>query len=131
VVFDLATFSTRRVLTRRNPDCRHEGLSARSPRAARPLELEFESLDAALASGLELVDIREHWERDGDPAAALIGRHVALSELMQGQVEWPGEGRWLVVCAHGVRSLALAERLREMGYAEVYSMRGGLAALTA
>jgi rhodanese-related sulfurtransferase len=50
---------------------------------------------------------------------------------MQGQAEWPGPGRYLIVCAHGVRSLALAERMRELGYDEVYSMRGGLTAIMA
>ncbi len=84
-----------------------------------------------MASGLELIDIREHWEREGESPSQSIERHLALSELMQGQVAWPGDGRYLIVCAHGVRSLALAERLRELGYDEVYSLRGGLAAITA
>jgi adenylyltransferase/sulfurtransferase len=138
VVFDLSTLTSRRVRTRRNPGCRHEtsarGEAAafagalREAAAARPLELEFETLADARASGLELIDIRERWERDGDTR---IERHLPLSELMQGQTEWPGAGRYLIVCAHGVRSLALAERLRELGHPEVYSMRGGLAAVTA
>jgi molybdopterin/thiamine biosynthesis adenylyltransferase/molybdopterin synthase catalytic subunit/rhodanese-related sulfurtransferase len=131
IVFDLMAFATRRVLTRRDPACRHEAVPRSIAAVDRPLELEFDSLDAARASGLELIDIREHWEREGESPSQSIERHLALSELMQGQVAWPGDGRYLIVCAHGVRSLALAERLRELGYAEVYSMRGGLTALMA
>jgi rhodanese-related sulfurtransferase len=37
----------------------------------------------------------------------------------------------LIVCAHGVRSLALAEHLRAQGRDGVWSMRGGLAGLRA
>jgi adenylyltransferase/sulfurtransferase len=99
--------------------------------ASRSLELDFESLAAARASGLELVDVREDWERDADDPDERIALHIPLSRFVQGDVEWPGQGRYLVVCAHGVRSLAVAERLRELGFDEVYSLRGGLAAITA
>jgi adenylyltransferase/sulfurtransferase len=131
VVFDLATLTSRRVRTGRNPDCDHTG-STRDLRGgdARPLELDFASLTAARGSGLELVDIREDWERATDDPADRIACHVPLSRFVQGDVPWPGQGRFLIVCAHGVRSLALTERLRELGYDEVYSLRGGLAAVT-
>ncbi|HEX9773311.1 MAG TPA: molybdenum cofactor biosynthesis protein MoaE [Steroidobacteraceae bacterium] len=94
-----------------------------------PLELEFESLAAAHAAGFELVDIREHWERDADPPAGRIPNHLPLSEFLNGATGLPAEGRYLIVCAHGMRSLALAEQLRARGLAAVYSMRGGLAGL--
>ena len=55
--------------------------------------------------------------------------HVPLSALVEGAAALPRDGRYLVVCAHGVRSLALAEHLRAHGYAEVYSLAGGLAAV--
>jgi rhodanese-related sulfurtransferase len=38
--------------------------------------------------------------------------------------------RYLLVCASGKRSLAAAQELRSRGYAEVFSLRGGIAALT-
>jgi rhodanese-related sulfurtransferase len=47
---------------------------------------------------------------------------------MQGATALPADGRYLIVCAHGVRSLALAGHLRSLGYPEVYSLIGGLAA---
>ena len=133
IVFDLATLSSRRVRTERNADCDHGAGSARvsRPTEIRPLELEFDTLADARASGLELVDVREDWEREADDPDERIACHVPLSRFVQGDVTWPGRGRYLVVCAHGVRSLALAERLRELGYDEVYSLRGGLAGITA
>jgi rhodanese-related sulfurtransferase len=50
---------------------------------------------------------------------------------MQGSTALPPEGRYLIVCAHGVRSLALAGHLRALGYPAVYSLAGGLAAVSA
>jgi rhodanese-related sulfurtransferase len=64
-----------------------------------------------------------------DPPELQIPAHVPLSALVQGRTEFPVEGRYLIICAHGVRSLSLTEHLRSRGQAEVYSLRGGLAAL--
>ena len=99
--------------------------------AAAPLELQFATLADALSAGLELVDIRETWERRLDPPGLGIPHHLPLSELVNGQLAFPAEGRCLVVCAHGVRSLTLVQHLRSLGRDEVYSLRGGLAALGA
>jgi molybdopterin synthase catalytic subunit len=99
-----------------------------------PLELEFPSLTAARAAGYQLVDVREQWERDADPPGLRIARHLPLSEYMNGRSrldDLNDGGRYLIVCAHGVRSLALTEELRAHGHAAVYSLRGGLAALRA
>jgi rhodanese-related sulfurtransferase len=75
------------------------------------------------------VDIRESWERAHDPPGLQIPTHLPLSELVHGHAQFPADGRYLIICAHGVRSLSLAEHLRSQGQAEVYSLRGGLAAL--
>lgn len=96
---------------------------------AEPLELEFATLAAARAAGYELVDVRERWERDVDPPGLIPGLHLPLSEYAAGRSELPAGGRYLIVCAHGVRSLALTEELRALGHPAVYSLRGGLAAL--
>ena len=129
VIVDLLTLETRRVSARRDPACSHDlGIPAGAP-DARPLELEFVTLAAAVESGLELVDIREAWERGFDPPNASIPLHLPLSDLVNGRVQFPAQGRYLVICAHGVRSLSLTEQLRSLGQSEVYSLRGGLAAL--
>jgi adenylyltransferase/sulfurtransferase len=131
VTVDLLTLETRRLAARRNPACDHDNPAATTiaPPAAAPLELEFKTLAEAFESGLELVDIRETWERAHDPPGLQIPTHLPLSALVNGYVEFPAEGRYLVICAHGVRSLSLTEHLRSHGQADVYSLRGGLAAL--
>jgi rhodanese-related sulfurtransferase len=98
---------------------------------AAALELEYPTLAAACASGLTLVDIREPWERARDDPPGPIEWHLPLSALLQGSTALPPEGRYLIVCAHGVRSLALAGHLRALGYPAVYSLAGGLAAVDA
>jgi adenylyltransferase/sulfurtransferase len=131
VTVDLLSLETRRLIARRHPDCDHDdpGAMAAAVPADRPLEMEFDTLAEALESGLELVDIRETWERMHDPPWLQIPAHLPLSELVNGRSEFPADGRYLVICAHGVRSLSLAEHLRAGGRTEVYSLRGGLAAL--
>ena len=129
IMVDLLTLEMRRLTARRNPACDHDSdVSAETPDAT-PLELEFETLVAAQASDLELIDIREAWERRFDSPDATIPRHLPLSDLVNGRVPFPAEGRYLVVCAHGVRSLSLTEHLRSLGRTGVFSLKGGLAAL--
>ena len=72
IVFDLLDVATRRVLTRRNPACRHDArLQANRGRSTRPLELEFEIARRGSARRAStLVDIRERWEREDDPPVA-------------------------------------------------------------
>ena len=89
----------------------------------------FATLAEAFESGLELVDIRETWERMHDPPGLQIPTHLLLSALVNGYLQFPTEGRYLIVCAHGVRSLSVTEQLRAQGLAEVFSLKGGLAAL--
>lgn len=131
-VFDLLGMHWRTLKAARNPACDHSPrdlqTAAIDPAA---LELEFPTLAAARASGLTLVDIREPWERAMDDPARQIEWHLPLSALLQGATALPPEGRYLIVCAHGVRSLALAEHLRSLGYAAAYSLVGGLAAVDA
>ena len=131
VIVDLLDLGTRVIKAPRDPSCDH-GPDARLPRGAdEPLELDFTTLDEARAAGYELIDIREAWERRFDPPGRQIDLHLPLSELLDGRAAFPAAGRQLIVCAHGVRSLALAEHLRAQGRDGVWSMRGGLAGLRA
>jgi rhodanese-related sulfurtransferase len=131
-VFDLLGMHWRTLKAARNPACDHSPrelqVDAIDPAA---LELEYPTLAAAFASGLTLVDIREPWERARDDPPGPIEWHLPLSAFMQGSTALPPEGRYLIVCAHGVRSLALAGHLRSLGFTAVYSLAGGLAAVDA
>ncbi len=129
VMVDLLTFATSHITATRNPACNHDSPGAQTAASQAPLEVEFASLDEARGAGFELVDVREAWELARDPPGLDTGLHLPLSELLSGRASIPSAGRLLVVCAHGVRSRSLTEQLREHGRTDVYSMRGGIAAL--
>jgi adenylyltransferase/sulfurtransferase len=127
-VFDLLGMRSHTVRTRRDPACDHSG-RVDEVAEERSLECEFATLGEAREAGFELLDIREGWERALDPPEVDPGAHLPLSEWLEGRVELSRGSRYLVICAHGVRSLALAERLHELGYTDTRSLRGGLAGL--
>ena len=133
VLVDLLTLATRELTATHRPDCDHHAPGATAPdvSAAAPadLEIEFATLAEARAAGYVLIDVREAWELSMDPPGLDTGLHVPMSELMDGRRGFPAEGRRLVICAHGVRSLSIAEHLRAQGDARVWSLRGGTAAL--
>jgi sulfur-carrier protein adenylyltransferase/sulfurtransferase len=135
-VFDLLHLQWRTLRAQRRAQCDHarNGDPVRSAATAvdeDELELEFADLASARSAGLTLVDIREAWEREYDAPGERIEMHLPLSLLLDGRAAPPPQGeRYLIVCAHGVRSLGLTEHLRGLGYRDVYSLRGGLAALS-
>ena len=133
VLVDLLSLSTRELAAARRLDCDHHAPVAAEARADAPdpvdLELEFATLAEAREAGYLLVDVREAWELAMDPPGLDTGLHVPMSELMDGRRGFPFEGRRLVICAHGVRSLSITEHLRAQGDAQVWSLRGGTAAL--
>ncbi len=131
--FDLLGMHWHTLKAQRNPACDHGALAlAPGPTAAAAqVEIAFASLAVARSSGLTLVDIREARERDADAPEHRIALHVPMGRLLDGSAELARDGRYLIVCAHGVRSLALARHLRAQGYPAVYSLVGGLAGLEA
>ena len=129
VVVDLLSLSTSHIKAARDPACNHLTPGQHTDAGLAQLEVEFATLGEARGAGFELVDVREAWELAEDPPGLDTGLHLPLSELLSGRISFPAQGRHLVLCAHGVRSLSLTEQLREHGRTEVYSMRGGIAAL--
>jgi adenylyltransferase/sulfurtransferase len=128
--FDLLGMHWHTVRATRRAACDHEPRRLGSePASPDSLELQYANLRAARASGLTLVDVREDWERAGESPGEQIETHVPLSTFMDREAALSPDGRYLIVCAHGVRSLAVAEHLRSRGFREVYSLAGGLAAL--
>ncbi|MGH8289477.1 MAG: ThiF family adenylyltransferase [Steroidobacteraceae bacterium] len=134
IVLDLLTLTVSRVHTRRAADCPQHAFAsspgiAEEAAAARELELTFDSLEQAVAEGFVVIDIREARElaRVATPANV---RHLPMARLLHGHTALPPEGRYLLVCASGKRSLAAAQELRTRGCGEVFSLRGGISALT-
>src|SRR6185437_6533098 len=135
LMLDLLTLTITRVRTRRAADCPEHALrrpsDTREASAAQTdageIELSFDSLDRALTAGLEVVDIREPNEVARAATPCSSARHVPVAELLHGHAAMPLAGRYLLVCATGKRSLAAAQELRSRGYAQVFSLHGGIA----
>jgi len=130
LLVDLATFASSRLRARRAVGCGH-GVCARIASAPEPpaLEREFESLDAAIAAGYEILDVREPAEVAALPTPAQRARRLPVAEVLRNPAVLDPAARWLIVCARGSRSLAVAQELRQRGFTTVESLRGGLAAL--
>jgi sulfur-carrier protein adenylyltransferase/sulfurtransferase len=134
LVLDLTTLSISRVRTRRASPCQ-AGDCVRTATAARAeidpaaLELDFDSVDHAHASGFDVIDIREAREVAAMPSPSSHARHMPMGQVLHGDAALAPTGRYLLVCATGRRSLATAQELRSKGLASVFSLRGGLAAL--
>jgi rhodanese-related sulfurtransferase len=77
-----------------------------------------------------LVDVREPWE----VATARIegGLSMPMGDVpARAHQELDPEDRLLVVCHHGVRSMNVAVWLRNQGYEQAQSIRGGIEAWAA
>jgi len=89
------------------------------------LEITLPSLAAASAQHLEVIDIRTAVEVAAQPAAV---RHIAMQALLADPDQLSRDGRYVLVCASGRRSLATARELRKRGL-KVHSLAGGLQGL--
>ena len=86
------------------------------------------SLAAAASGGYRIIDIREPEECEEEPLPLAGQRALPLGRLLEGTPDLAPGDRYLLVCAHGVRSHAAAEYLRSQGFGNVFSLHGGLAA---
>lgn len=90
-------------------------------------DLEPEAAHAELQQNAELrvLDVRTPEEHKSHrlPDAML----VPIQELQQRVGELDPDAEWLVVCAHGRRSVHACEFLAQLGFEKVRNLRGGLA----
>ncbi len=90
-------------------------------------EITPEEVKAKLDQGesFTLLDVREPWEIQitAIAAAKLIPMGDVPSRAHQ---ELDPEGHIVVVCHHGVRSMNVTVWLRQQGFENVQSMRGGI-----
>jgi molybdopterin/thiamine biosynthesis adenylyltransferase/molybdopterin synthase catalytic subunit/rhodanese-related sulfurtransferase len=127
ILVDLLAQGVRRLSAPRNPAC--AGRCQRIGAAAAPGDVDVTlPLAAAAAAGYRIVDIREPMECEFEPMPVAGHEAVPLGRLLDGALQVDGARPCLLVCAHGVRSRAAAELLRARGHANVWSLRGGLAA---
>ena len=134
LVLDLLTMSISRVRAKRA--AAHPDHARTSPTQAltqaidtTPLEVDFASLEEARAAGFEIIDIREPQEVEEIPMPTRNARHVPMAQLLHGSPAFTPNGKTLLVCASGRRSLAATQELRSRGVNAVYSLRGGVTKL--
>ena len=131
---DLLGLGTTRIRARRNAACSgsctpsatalDEALhNARSLAKMPPAELAFADLQDAVSAGYSLIDIRDAKEIAANPLPAST-LAIPMAELLAGR-NLPTEGRYLLICARGARSLTTTLALRERGLQQVFSLKGG------
>ena len=108
------------------------------PRSTRPytgfmLEYEIspaEAVDLLRKCGARFLDVREPWEY----ATARIGGSVLMpmgDVPARAHQELDPEERIVVLCHHGMRSMNVAVWLRNQGFENAQSLRGGIDAWAA
>jgi rhodanese-related sulfurtransferase len=72
-----------------------------------------------------LLDVREPWEYE---TAHLEGtKHIPMGDVpSRAHQELDPDDHIIVMCHHGVRSLTVANWLRQQGFEKAQSMRGGI-----
>ncbi|MGQ0383433.1 MAG: ThiF family adenylyltransferase [Gammaproteobacteria bacterium] len=127
LLVDLLDCSQRRIAAPRDPRCAGACVRVAAADAGAGDSLEVRLLIAeAAARGFRIIDIREPEECALMPLPIAGQQAVPMGRFLGGDVELDAEARYLLVCAHGVRSRALAEWLRSQGCDNVWSLAGGL-----
>jgi adenylyltransferase/sulfurtransferase len=135
LIVNLLTLSSSKLRTQRAPECRgracvHVNIRKEdSSMQQETLEVAFSSLDEAAAEGYVVVDVREPQELEAWPTPCGNARHIPMRTLLYGDSGLDVDGKYLLVCAAGQRSLAAASELRARGMRAVFSQAGGVAAL--
>jgi adenylyltransferase/sulfurtransferase len=133
LLLDLLSLEQRKIATTRREDCLHGTAmperATLSTAATLELEISLQALTPAVRAEYVLVDVREPHEIAGDPLVPRAQLQIPLTALLDDHRALDPNHRYLVVCARGTRSRSAAEHLREQGFAQVYSLRGGVLGL--
>jgi molybdopterin/thiamine biosynthesis adenylyltransferase/molybdopterin synthase catalytic subunit/rhodanese-related sulfurtransferase len=132
----LSDLGISRLAARRADECQGRAcvrssaaLTVTRQRSTASLELDLDDLAQAVAAGYAVIDIRDPAESAADPLPA-FARRIPMAELLAGD-NLPSDGRYLLVCARGLRSRSTCEALRERGIRDAWSLRGGAQGLAA
>jgi adenylyltransferase/sulfurtransferase len=134
LILDLLSLATHRIRAPRAVPC-GSGTCARitsiAPTTETPADLEvsFGSLARAAHDGYAIIDIRDDKEVASAPMTGVEHAHIPMSSLLEDHHALDPERRYLLVCARGSRSRAMALELRHHGLPRVFSLRGGIAGL--
>ena len=127
LLLDFANFSNTKIKARRRPECAAPACAHIRTLEAddADIEVSLDSLSAAAAQGLTVIDIRTAEEFAAQPTP--VG-HLPMAELLANPQLLPRDTRVVLLCASGRRSSAAARELRKRGII-VHSIAGGLAHL--
>lgn len=124
LLFNMMTFESRRIACKKR--CGKDGhvclrdISLDNYEKQDRLEVTYPDLQHAQAENLVVVDIRNPDEIATKPLEGAIPLNLTY-------VDWNSEENYLLVCAKGVRSKAMANELGEQGI-RAFSLKGGVAA---
>jgi rhodanese-related sulfurtransferase len=92
------------------------------------LDYEITAAEAAVllkSGGARLIDVREPWEVATTHIEGSL--HMPMGDVpSRANQELDPEERLLVVCHHGIRSMNVAVWLRNQGFEQAQSLRGGI-----
>ena len=90
------------------------------------LEIDTDTLRELRGSGdeLQLVDIRDDWEREICSLSGTID--IPMARLPNELDRLSPDTPVVVLCHHGMRSMQVAAWLRHQGFAEAVSVSGGI-----
>jgi rhodanese-related sulfurtransferase len=91
------------------------------------LEIDAEELRQTLEGGEapQLIDVREAWETEAAPFPGALP--MPMGEVpARAFLELDPDRPVVAICHHGVRSLYVANWLREQGFEEARSLRAGI-----
>jgi len=91
-----------------------------------PLQLQPADLDAWRQDGhgVTILDVREPWELEICRLSGSV--NIPLGQLPGRAGEVPSDGRLVVLCHHGARSLQAVRWLRANGWAAAGNLDGGI-----
>lgn len=132
VFFDLLGFRASSVRIRQDMACPSCGAGTPADRGEEaPVGIAADGPEDPRIAGMAVIDLREPAEAAAAPVAWPGMRHIPLSAFPLDPPPIDADTPCLLCCGRGVRSRMLALRLREQGCARVYSLEGGLQALSA
>lgn len=130
LLVDLLSLRQTRLRAPRAADCTGAGCArivGAPPPSPEDLELDL-PLTAAARENLRIIDIRSAEEIESAPLPVETWLACPGERLIaEAAATLDPAARYLVVCARGVRSLGVAERLRAAGFAQVHSLARGAA----
>jgi adenylyltransferase/sulfurtransferase len=122
MLMDFMSFTSTRLKAPRRRECAAPNCAHIRALQTDPTDLEVNLNSLEEAADHCIIDVRTHDEVARMPTR---GRHIEMSMLLADPTVLAPDGRYLLLCATGKRSLAAARALRSQGF-KVQSIAGGL-----